>query len=514
MGDEWEQDPKTETGQPDTGQPNYDDLDKRIEDIKRTLVQGANEAQQRLKRVVDRANEYWQQTQPAPQPHQAADIEEQRIRELANIWSAGNWRVARELGTYMDINSWATDEVWEVTVQTRFETRSMETVAEPYTGQTMGRPQPVLPVWDYKLPETTGLKAPMTKTRLEGNDEILACAPCNGTGHLLCATCTGRGWIVCPDCQGRTKIRCATCHGRGYIADWTQTEKKPFFQKQAENVATSVGEKVSDVFESIRQQGVPIPNPLDTDPASKGPTVPCPDCINGEVDCTCGNGKRVCATCEGSKMSLCANCGGTGKVVRHREIVRRFDLNTQTRIVGESVIPQQQLLNAGGELIYNAEVDETFYPEVAPNGVPMDVWNTTVALVKAESQEKPRSTTKPLSTDESTQSSVRATLQVVELVRIPYTRVQYRYGNQEYTFCAYDDEGREKFYADRYPARWDRVERLVKAISNDLLASTQQEETPPPTNSYGGGYRVPIEVPPYSISEEDEEDKEDTTEKR
>jgi len=136
----------------------------------------------------------------------------------------------------------------------------------------------------------------------------------------------------------------------------------------------------------------------------------------------------------------------------------------------------------------------------------MDVWSTVVSLVNAERQEKQRGTTKPLQPNDSTQSASRATLQVVELVRIPYTRVNYRYGNQEYVFCAYDAEGREKFYADRYPARWERIERLVKAISADLLTSAQPTEQPPANTTYGGGYRVPVEVPPYTIVEENDED--------
>lgn len=488
------------------GQPSKEEIDKRLEEIRKAFSQSANEAQQRIRRVVDKAGDYWQQAQTAPTPRQATGLDEQRIRQLANLWSNENWRVAKDLGSYMDIVSWKNDEVWEVTVQTRWETRAMETVTEPYTGRSAtNRPQPILPAWDYDLPEVTSLKAPASHTKLEGLEEVAACITCNGTGRSLCVSCNGRGWIVCPECKGRTKKKCTTCRGRGYVADWTVGEKKPFLKKQAENVANSVGERVSDVFETIRQQGVPIPNPIDADPAGKGPTVPCPDCISGEIDCTCGNGKRVCATCEGTKMSLCVNCGGTGKVVRHREIARRFDLNIQTRIVGESMIPQQQLLNAGGELVYNAEVDDTFLSNAAPNGVPMDVWSTAVALVNTESQEKPRGTTKPLQSNDGTQS--RATLQVVELVRIPYTRVTYRFGNQEYVFCAYDAEGREKFYADRYPARWERIERLVKAISTDLLTPAQPGEATPPNTTYGGGYRVPVEVPPYNITEEDEANK-------
>lgn len=483
MGDEWNRDPNA----------GRDDIDKRIEDVKRILSQG----QERVKRVIDKAGEYWQQAQTTPTPRTSSSIEEERLRRLVDLWSNENWRVAKDLGTYMDLVSWSTDEVWEITLQTRWETRSLDAVTEPYTGRPVSKPQPLLPVWDYDLPEVTNLKASPSRTRLEGLDETIACTVCNGTGRALCTTCNGRGWIVCPECKGRTKKRCSTCRGRGYVADWTRTEKKPFFQRQAENVAGSVGERVADVFEGIRQQGVPIPNPIDIDPASKGPTVPCPDCVNGEVDCTCGNGKRVCTTCEGARTSLCTQCAGTGKIMRHRELARRFDLRTQTRIVGESAIPQQQLARAAGEMVYSAEITETLYPEAPPEGVPADVWRTTVDLVKAEGQEKPGY--------DGLQASSRTTLQVVELVRIPYTKVQYRYSGQDYVLYVYDSEGREKFYAERYPARWDRIERLVRAISNDLV-STEDGDSPS-TSSHTRGYRVPVEKPPYTITEDEEEKK-------
>ncbi|MBV8695785.1 MAG: hypothetical protein JO183_09900 [Ktedonobacteraceae bacterium] len=485
MSDEWAKDPRA----------GHDEIDKGIESIKRIFSQG----QGRVKRVIDKAGDYWQQAQAMPTPHQAVGAEEQRIRRLVDLWSNENWRVAKDLGTYMDLVSYNTDEVWEITLQTRWETRNMESVTEPYKGRskaTMGQPQPLLPVWDYELPVVTGLKAPPSRTRLEGLDETIACTNCNGTGRALCSTCNGRGWIVCPECKGRIKKRCATCRGRGYVADWTQGEKKPFFRRQAENMANSVGERVADVFEGIRQQGVPIPNPVDTDPASKGPTVPCPDCVNGEVDCTCGNGKRVCSACEGARMALCSHCAGTGKLMRHRELVRRFDLRTQTRVIGESSIPQQQLAKAVGEMVYSTEVTEPLYPQAPPENVPMDVWGATVDLMKTEGQQKPGN-----ERPDSPLSSVLATLQVVELLRISYTKVQYRYSDQDYVLYIYDGEGCEKVYAERFPARWDRVERLVRAISNDLVTATPEE--PSSNSSHTKGYRAPTDTPPYNITEEE-----------
>jgi hypothetical protein len=510
MADEWDNDQNAYKGTGggsdrggSSGSTNQDDIDKRIEDIKRLVVQGASEAQLRFKQVVSRANEYLQQAQttqtPPPAPKQAASVEEQRIRQLANTWSNANWRVARELGNYMDVVSWSIDEVWEVTLQTRWETRNMEIINEPYTGKPLGKQQPLLPVWDFELPPVTGLKAPTTRTRIDGLDEVLSCSTCNGTGRALCSTCAGRGWIVCPECRGRTKKRCSTCRGRAYVADWAEREKKPFFKKQADNVAQAVNERVADMFDGIRSQGMPIPNPVDTDPATKGRTVPCPDCVNGEVDCTCGNGKRICESCQGAKTSLCVNCAGTGKVVRHREIVRQFELRTQTKIVGDSTIPPSKLTRAVGELVYSAEVNEDLHPEAAPNSVPMDVWHAAVEMAGIETSRQ----YKPGNDNPLSQS--RPTLQVLELVRIPYTRVDYRYSNQDYTFYIYDGEGQEKFYAERFPARWDRIERLVRAISTDLMTSPESEQASN-NNVPPYSYRVPVEKPPFSITEEDEDD--------
>ncbi len=494
MGEEWEQDPHSASGP-----PNQDEIDKRLEDLKRKVTKGATEAQTRFMRAFNKAGDYWQSTQTTPTPRQSSSVEEQRIRQLVDTWSNENWRVVRDLGMYMDAVSWSTDEVWELTIETRWETRQMEVVTKPYTGApdaTIGLPQPLLPVWDYTLPPVTGLKAPQTRTRVNGLNEIVSCTACNGTGHVLCSHCNGRGWIVCPDCKGRTKKRCSTCRGRGYVADWTPDgEKKPFFKRKADDVASAIGNKVSDVFDGIRQQGVPIPNPIDVDPATKGTTIPCPDCVDGELDCSCGKGKRVCANCQGAKMSLCSACTGTGKLVRHREIVRSFELQTQTRFLGECPIASSQLLKANGDLVYSAEVNESLHSEAPPDRVPLDIWHSTVEQVQAEGrvQEKPGI---------DPQARPRTSLQVIELVRIPYTKVQYRYAEQNYMLYIYDSEGKEKFYTDRYPSRWDRVERLFKTISADLLTAVPSQTPHNPV----GGYRVPVEVPPYAISEEDEED--------
>jgi hypothetical protein len=487
---------------------NQENIDKRIEDIKRLVAKGASEAQQRLKRMAEHASVYWQQANTTPELRRSSTTQEENIRQLANVWSSGNWQIARELGNYMDIVAWQDDEAWEISLQTRWETRRLELSTEPYTGRAPGQMRPILPIWDYELPEVTGLKAPDTRVRLEGNDEILACTSCNSTGHLLCASCTGRGWTVCPDCKGRTKMRCDTCRGRGYIADWADQKKKPFFQRRTERLTSGLTEKVSDMFDGIRQQGLPLPNPVDTDPANKGRTVPCPDCVNGEVECTCGTGKRICSTCHGSKTELCDGCGGTGRIIHHRDLVRHFEMDFQTQFVGSEAIPEKRLEMATGDLVYSTEVTELLYPEAPPEAVPIDVWRTAVQMVDQAS--KPE-VVKPGA--KAAKSETRPSLQVLELVRIPYTCVNYRFNNQDYTFYIYDVEGKEKFHAERYPARWDRIERLVRSISADLMTPAQSTQSAPPANPASNqtrGYRVPIEPtpytpPPYSFPDDENE---------
>ncbi|MGH2480435.1 MAG: hypothetical protein ACRDHW_12340, partial [Ktedonobacteraceae bacterium] len=427
------------------------------------------------------------------EPRQSSNIEEERVRQMANKWSSGNWQIARELGNYMEIVSTHEDEAWEISLQTRWETRSIETMTEAYSGRAPAQRGPVLPIWDYEMPVVTGLKAPDTRVHLENNDEVLSCTACNSTGHLLCAGCAGKGWNVCPDCKGRTRVRCETCRGRGYVADWADQKKKPFFRRSTERLADSVNDRISNVLDGIRQQGVPLPGAIDNDPANKGRTVPCPDCVNGEVECTCGTGKRICESCHGSKSEKCENCGGTGKIVRHRDLVRHFEMDTQSQIVGNGPIPEARLKNITGDLVYNSELTEMLYPEAPPESVPIDVWRAAVQLVEKAGQPEESKNRANIVKSES-----RPSLQVLELVRIPSTRVDYRYAGQDFTFYIYDVEEQEKFYAERYPARWDRIERLVKSISADLMAPAQSAPPANPASNQARGYRVPIEHTPYT----------------
>ncbi len=110
------QEPSDAQGAQESQPFNQENIDKRIEDIKRLVIQSASEATRRFGRVAGRANEYWQQANPTLEPRQSSNTEEEHVRQMANMWSSGNWQIARELGNYMEIVSIQDDEAWELSL--------------------------------------------------------------------------------------------------------------------------------------------------------------------------------------------------------------------------------------------------------------------------------------------------------------------------------------------------------------------------------------------------------------
>jgi hypothetical protein len=51
------------------------------------------------------------------------------------------------------------------------------------------------------------------------------------------------------------------------------------------------------------------------------------------VACACGNGKRVCEQCHGTGAQTCDACAGSGRVMRFKELVRRFDTHISQRVL-------------------------------------------------------------------------------------------------------------------------------------------------------------------------------------
>ena len=472
--------------------PDGDDLNRRFQDASRIVRDGLNEASGRLRQAFDRLNDLWEESAPYPPTRLTGSREEEYLRGLAKKWTAQDFMVTPDLSERMAIRSWERLDLWEIAAQTRWEARSFEITTEPYTGTQPVPTGRVLPVWDYELAPAPDLRSQVVRERAPEGDELGLCLSCNGTGRASCSNCSGRGWIVCPDCKGRTKLRCPRCKGKSYIADWGQKRaSKGFLQDQADKLTASVADRANEVIDTVRQY-VPIPDQGQPGERPKG-TIPCPDCVEGEIDCTCGNGKRVCAVCQGTKNQACPVCKGSGKVIRHREIVRRFDVRPFSRTVGESPIPERILRRAEGEVVATIETGEALERQKPPVGVPEPVW--------AAAQEVGRVSRKNIAPDE------RASLQVIELQRIAVVKVIYGYGDEPFAFYAFGPEGKEKFYAEIFPPRWKRLERFVRSIAQEIIPPASTGGQVSDLDRYrrereGGRQHIPVEMPPVMVKEE------------
>ncbi|HEY7347281.1 MAG TPA: zinc finger-like domain-containing protein [Ktedonobacterales bacterium] len=481
----------------DNGQrfpPDEDELNRRIQETSRMLRDGLNEVGGRLRQAFGRLNELWEESAPFTPSRLTGSREEEYVRGLAKKWATQDFLVTPDLSENMAIRSWEHDDLWEVSVQTRWEARRFEVSTEPYTGTQPVNAGRILPVWDYELAPVQDLRSQVVRERVPEGDELALCLSCNGSGRAPCSNCSGRGWLVCSDCKGRTKLRCPRCKGKAIIPDWAQKRpSKGFVQDQAEKLASSMADRASDVMDTVRQY-VPLPDQGPHSGALPKGMIPCPDCVEGEIDCTCGNGKRVCAVCQGSKNAACPVCKGSGKVIRHREIVRRFDVRPFTQAFGESPIPMRFLRGAEGEVIATIETQEALDKPAPPEGVPEQVWSMA--------QEAARANQQSIAPDE------RATRQVVELMRVPVVKVIYGYGDEPFVFYAFGSEGKEKFYAESFPPRWKRVERFVRSIAQEIIPPSSTGAQVSDLESYrqaregSGRQRIPVEMPPVTVKED------------
>ncbi|MGH2517909.1 MAG: hypothetical protein ACRDHP_19860, partial [Ktedonobacterales bacterium] len=310
-----------------------EELERQARETMRVFRESAGDLGARVRDIMDKATGYWEETgSETPPPSLVPPDDEAQARALARRWVDIDFLVDPDLPTAMHVAGVNSGSVWKVELRERGESRLLSDGREPYTGVQPPAPGPILPVWDYDFPSSPDIEAGERRERVPGTEMLGACLRCNGTGHRGCKECEGKGFVQCPVCHGRAKLPCPRCRGRGRIADPAAERRarasKSYFQVQAERLAENAAGRIADMSERLRQEyGVPLPPSgqwMPLAPAS-GETIPCPDCVNGSIHCDCGNGKRVCPTCHGTSADTCAACGGTGRVIQYREILRRFD---------------------------------------------------------------------------------------------------------------------------------------------------------------------------------------------
>jgi hypothetical protein len=463
-----------------------DELERQARETIRLFRESVGDLGTRVRQVLDRASELWDSSSSIdPESTGIRNLvpaNDLRARELARRWVARDFLVDPELPDGMRVRALYETAVWRVELSERGETRTLAEGSSPWTGVLPPPPSPILPAWDYSFPATPEITSGERHERLAGTEMAGACLVCNGTGHRNCSDCDGKGFTRCPECRGKARVTCRRCRGRGRIADAAAERKarasKSYFQVRAERLATDAAGKLADFSERLRQDyGVPLPPSAQwapTAPAS-GETIPCPDCVDGTIPCSCRTGKLVCATCKGSGYAACAACDGSARVIRYREVVRRFD----TRTISRTVMPTRaeeagwlssaMLKRAAEETAWEGTLTEV--GAEPPLNIPAGVWAVARALVNDDngtgngnssgSGEYPAAA----SPDDTARHVIGRRLR---LSRIPVARVEYDFDDRAFDFSTVGPGGLERFWASEFPARWTRVGRFFRAVVRDL----------------------------------------------
>ncbi len=490
MGDDWNG--RDDTPRPD-GRPGingfggaggyddlHDELERQARETMRVILDSAGDLGTRVRQVMDRASSLWEESGTPPDMDEPGDPHEQeeRARALARRWVKIDFLVDPELPDRMRVTSLHDSGVWRVELRERGESRWQSEATEPYRGQQPEAPGPVLPVWDYDFATVPEIESGERRERIEHTEMTAACRVCNGSGHRPCAACEGRGFVQCPVCHGRSRIPCKRCHGRARIPDPAAERRaradKSYFQVHAERFASDATLRVADFAERLRQEyGVPLPPSAQWAPIApaSGETLPCPDCTDGTVACTCGTGKLVCEVCDGSTFATCAACEGTGRVLRSREITRRFDTRIYDRVLPAEDpeiarwLDESMLRRVASDDMWEGNADQL--PETAPAGVPVAVWSVAHELAASALPAEPS----------AGESERRVLSRRVRVMRVPLTRVEYTFGGRPFVFTAAGAPGTERFLAQDFPPRWSRVSRFFRALVRDLNGDLN-EETP------------------------------------
>ncbi|HEV2236300.1 MAG TPA: hypothetical protein VGR57_06520 [Ktedonobacterales bacterium] len=452
-----------------------DELERQARETLGQLRARFGELGGRVRRVVERAGAHWEASAPVPTSTEIAIGAGERARALARRWVEIDFLVDPDLPGALAVHTMEDAVQWRVEVRERGESRTLSERAEPFRGEHEAQMPTLVDVWAYDFPVTPEIDAGERRERLPSTGGVYACADCGGSGRSVCAQCEGQGTEVCARCRGSARVTCPRCRGRGRISvgDHAAPESASHLHRHAERIASEAGERIIEFAERLREDlGLHhrrMPDWLATH-AAAGDTVPCPECEDGTQACDCDGGRRACAACGGSGRSECQSCKGTGRVVRFREIVRRFDTRVSQRAVpldgaAAKWAPDDVLARGTVELAWQGSVAEVA-ARLAPEGVPAEVWGEALALASVARAQNP---------SQAGSAERRVLSTVVSIARLALVRMEYSFGGSPYVVVVFGASGRERFWAESFPHRWSRISRFMRALTQDLgepLAST------------------------------------------
>src|SRR5262249_39457005 len=168
-------------------------------------------------------------------------------------------------------------------------------------------------------------------------------------------------------------------------------------------------------------------------------------------------------------------CSGSGKVVWHRQLVRRFDTRIAQRALpleDPSVsrwLTDEMVRKASGEDVWEGGRDAL--SGLAPEGVPVTVWQVVNDFARHPGDES----TAMVPASGQNAGERRVIAQRMRVTRVPLTRVESAFAGKIFSFVAVGGGGSESFWAEAFPPRWSRVGRFLRALSRDLELQGERE---------------------------------------
>ena len=462
---------------------NPDELERQAREtvarIKESLGGFGTRVRDAAKEATRGATDRWKDAGPGAPAASAVDsLAEARARALARRWKNIDFLVDTELPESMQIFAMQESGLWRIEDRERTETRTLTEAVEPFHGASPTAPESARSVWDYTLAPVDEIDSGEWRERLPDSGIIDSCPHCAGAMRVTCMDCQGGGHTQCDVCYGGATLPCKRCRGRGYIAaSASERLASAFLQGELERLSYEAAMRAADLSERLRREyGIPLPPSVHWAPGvvAASDALVCPECDHGRVACVCDQGRLVCETCIGQGSVDCPVCAGSGKVVRYRDVVRRFE----TSIHGEALpfsgatlldgLSEAAVRRAPGEIVWEGAIEET--RGSAPAGVPEEVWRAARDLID-------RTPASGAQADERQVISRR-----IRLSKVPVTRVEYAFAGEEYSFVAIGRAGEERFRADRFPPRWSRVQRFVSALTSDQAHDDPADLTRTPTD--------------------------------
>ena len=242
--------------------------------------------------------------------------QETLVREILNRWGNSGFFRLKYMGEKIFINGISPGKAHVVELSTQYEDRAIQPAEVPYLGGPVDDRSHTPELWDIRVPAVREFEQRVERVVVPGTERVQMCGGCAGNGRVVCVRCNGQGSSLCPH-----------CHGSGWV----------------EHTAM-------------------VPGPADArhQPGSNVRVV--------RRRCACGTGQVRCSACAGNGMQTCARCEGSGRTKNYQELVARFHVVKQVKVLDDTPVADKVVGGLSGDTLLDVrrrEIDRA--DSVAPD---------------------------------------------------------------------------------------------------------------------------------------------------